>query len=391
MNRKIIITSIIAIIALVLVSTLLVARSVNSVESQLEAANKYITDGDYEKAILAFEKVLKIDENNIEARMGLAEVYVITDEIEKAIKYLEEVIEIDDEYVDAYIELGRILIEEGRLEEANKLLEKGLEKTGNEQIKALLESINGVDAETDTGENSLEEDSIDVEASEIGEIPLDDPEKIISFIDHNFEKCVRDFYGLGSKAIRWKDIGFKSELALSDEYGPIESFEDLQWFINLSHIYPGPGEDNYGVKGNLNSLSGLSKLKHIEFDYTKVEGNLSSLSGLNQLEYILIDSTQVEGNISNLSGLNQLKYIFLFGDNQIAGDVSSLSGLKQLEHIRIHSTKIKANLNSLSPLRQLKSIGLNGSQVEGDLNSLSDMKQLKLIYLSNTQVKGNLS
>jgi hypothetical protein len=49
MNRKIIITSIIAIIALALVSTLLVARSVNSVESQLEAANKYITDGDYGK------------------------------------------------------------------------------------------------------------------------------------------------------------------------------------------------------------------------------------------------------------------------------------------------------------------------------------------------------
>jgi len=156
MNRKIIITSIIALIALVLVSTLLVARSINSVEGQLEAANKYIMEGDYEKAILAFEKVLKIDENNIDARMGLAGVYVVTGETVKAIKYLEEVIEIDGTYVEAYTELGRILIEEGRLEEAIKVLEQGMERTGKESIKFLLES-----AIKEREEKKFEEDQVE--------------------------------------------------------------------------------------------------------------------------------------------------------------------------------------------------------------------------------------
>jgi len=152
MNRKAVITTIIAIIAIILVSTLLVARNQNNVPSQLGAANKHQAEGDYEKAILAFESVIKSDENNIEARMGLAKVYVITNKIEKALKYLKEVIEIDEAYSEAYIELGSLLTIEGRLDEAIKVFEKGLMRTDNEKIKTLLENIM-----TATEENIIEE------------------------------------------------------------------------------------------------------------------------------------------------------------------------------------------------------------------------------------------
>jgi len=141
MDRKKIIITITAMLALILVSTLFFARSPNDVESQLEAANKHLAEGDYEKVILAFESVIKFDENNIEARMGLAKTYVLTNEIEKAQNYLEEVIEIDEAYAEAYIELGSLSIEEGRVDEAIKVFEKGLQNTGNEKIKALLENI----------------------------------------------------------------------------------------------------------------------------------------------------------------------------------------------------------------------------------------------------------
>lgn len=140
MNRKKVITTIIAISALILVSTLLIARNQNNVPSQLEAANTHLAEGDYEKAILAFKSVIKSDENNIEARMGLAKTYVITNEIEQAQNYLEEVIEIDEAYTEAYIELGNLSIEEGRVDEAIKVFEKGLQNTGSEKIQALLEN-----------------------------------------------------------------------------------------------------------------------------------------------------------------------------------------------------------------------------------------------------------
>jgi len=101
MSRKLIIGIIIGVlVAAVATTTFLVSKSANSIEHQLELGYKYLEDGDYEEAILAFERALEIDENNIEAYIGLAETYVEMNEIDEAIDALEKAVDIDDDYKD---------------------------------------------------------------------------------------------------------------------------------------------------------------------------------------------------------------------------------------------------------------------------------------------------
>ena len=51
---------------------------------------KYLIDGKYEEAILAFNKAIKIEEKSTEARVYLAQGYVGNNEPDKAIEVLEE-------------------------------------------------------------------------------------------------------------------------------------------------------------------------------------------------------------------------------------------------------------------------------------------------------------
>ena len=106
-----------AIVAVAAVLVLLVAAGVAlamnlgqekiDIAEQLSLGEKYLLEMDYEKAILAFNKVIKVDPRNVKAYLGLADAYVGTGDIDKAIATLE----------------------------------KGLERTGDESIKAKLEAL----------------------------------------------------------------------------------------------------------------------------------------------------------------------------------------------------------------------------------------------------------
>ena len=77
------------------------------IAEQLSLGEKYLLEMDYEKAILAFNKVIKVDPRNVKAYLGLADAYVGTGDIDKAIKTLK----------------------------------KGLKLTGDESIRAKLERL----------------------------------------------------------------------------------------------------------------------------------------------------------------------------------------------------------------------------------------------------------
>lgn len=109
-DKKIIIAFVAALVLLVAV---VVALATNlgqekiDIAEQLSLGEKYLLEMDYEKAILAFNKVIKVDPRNVKAYLGLADAYVGTGDIDKAIATLE----------------------------------KGLELTGDESINAKLESL----------------------------------------------------------------------------------------------------------------------------------------------------------------------------------------------------------------------------------------------------------
>ena len=62
----------------------------SNLNEQLDLGDKYLSELDYEQAIIAYESAIKIDPMSVEAYLGLAEVYVAQGDYENAISVLEE-------------------------------------------------------------------------------------------------------------------------------------------------------------------------------------------------------------------------------------------------------------------------------------------------------------
>lgn len=130
---------IIIILGIVLVIILLIATVAvgndhakqNSPESQLALGEKYLSELDYENAILCFEKVIAIRPKNARAYLGLAEAYYTKEDLGKAIEILEkafketknpttgdrlnEIMVEAEENDDVFICLRRLLVEQLRV------------------------------------------------------------------------------------------------------------------------------------------------------------------------------------------------------------------------------------------------------------------------------------
>ncbi|KUO71427.1 MAG: hypothetical protein APF81_08985 [Desulfosporosinus sp. BRH_c37] len=104
-------------------------------DRELKLANKYLQDGKYQEAILAFEKVIQIEPKNIPARLGLGKVYVATKEFTKAETVLKEVIEIDQNNIPAREALFNVYLKEGNLDNAKTILKGISEVDPNKDVK----------------------------------------------------------------------------------------------------------------------------------------------------------------------------------------------------------------------------------------------------------------
>lgn len=59
------------------------------INRQMEQAQRFMLEEDYEQAIASYQFVIDIDPKNVEAYLGMAETYIAADEQEKAVKILE--------------------------------------------------------------------------------------------------------------------------------------------------------------------------------------------------------------------------------------------------------------------------------------------------------------
>ncbi|MDQ0287734.1 tetratricopeptide (TPR) repeat protein/uncharacterized protein YegL [Desulfofundulus luciae] len=143
------------------------------VNKQLELAVKYLSEGKFEEAVLAYNEVLKIDPKNLPAYKGLGKAYtlqgyyeeakrvyeqglnVVEDKAQlklalaglyvdenrpdRAIEVYKELIKADPGYLPAYEGLARLLLHQGKTEEAiNLLLECASINRDNERSYSLL-------------------------------------------------------------------------------------------------------------------------------------------------------------------------------------------------------------------------------------------------------------
>ena len=100
LNKKFIFIAIsLIVIGLIAALVLLIPTSAKAkkVEEQLNLGAKYLSELNYEQAIIAYEAVIKIDPKCEEAYLALADIYIATGEFEKA----EEVLKQAEETLDA--------------------------------------------------------------------------------------------------------------------------------------------------------------------------------------------------------------------------------------------------------------------------------------------------
>ena len=114
-------------------------------QEQYDLGVRYLSEGNYEEAIIAFTAVIEIDSKNVDAFLGRASAYIGSGETEEnlaaALADYQSVMELDDTRADAYLGMADVYIRQGDYEKAQDILERGYEKTGDQLISGKLEEI----------------------------------------------------------------------------------------------------------------------------------------------------------------------------------------------------------------------------------------------------------
>ena len=119
-TKRKLITIIIGIETVIIATLIIFLFYINSdtvrINRQLELAQRYLLEEDYEQAIAAFEIVIEIDPKNVDAYLGLAEAYVSADELGNAVRTLEKAAkQTDSEEVLVMLEMHTAEIEQRQL------------------------------------------------------------------------------------------------------------------------------------------------------------------------------------------------------------------------------------------------------------------------------------
>lgn len=141
-KRLVIICSIVAV-ALAIATCFLLYFNSSSVKyrKQYDLGTKYLAELDYDQAIVAFEKAIKIKPDNSDAYLGLADAYLGKSLTDKAIEILQQGYDKtkDSRLLDKLNELkGREIAEEVSVQDNSEDVSGGLSGTGEEFVNGIL-------------------------------------------------------------------------------------------------------------------------------------------------------------------------------------------------------------------------------------------------------------
>ena len=146
------------VLMLVLVSGLCACKSTEAKwQEQYDLGMKYVSEGNYEEAIIAFAAAIEIDPNNADAYIGRADAYMvwadtersggeITDEIMDWYQLAEadylSVLEAEPENAEIYKKLFELYRNTGDMDKAADILQEGIDACGSdEDLLSLAEEL----------------------------------------------------------------------------------------------------------------------------------------------------------------------------------------------------------------------------------------------------------
>lgn len=125
-------------------------------QEQYDLGVRYLSDGNYQEAIIAFTAAIEIDPKRVEAYMGRGDAYFSAGESEESLAAAQAdyktVIELDESYVQGYLSLADAYMQQGDLDAAVGLLQTALEKTGQDQ--AIADKLGEIESMQPGDENS---------------------------------------------------------------------------------------------------------------------------------------------------------------------------------------------------------------------------------------------
>ena len=124
-------------------------KSGGSWQEQYDLGVRYLSEGNYEEAVIAFTAAIEIDPKRPEAFLGRGSAYIgageTAENLAAAQADYEKALELDDTNAEAYLGLADVYIRQGEYDKAQELLRQALDRTGGDERIAdkLAELENG--------------------------------------------------------------------------------------------------------------------------------------------------------------------------------------------------------------------------------------------------------
>ncbi|ORY73753.1 L domain-like protein [Neocallimastix californiae] len=145
---------------------------------------------------------------------------------------------------------------------------------------------------------------------------------------------------------------------------------------------------NTSIKGNINIMRDLYKIKKIDLSKTNIFGDISYYNNSSIKD---ISMTSIKGDVNDIFSISyNLEYINI-SNTLINGKLqSNIYGLQKLKSINFSNTAISGNLSkNIKNLKNLKEINISQTNANGIIPSeIVNLKKLTLFDIHNTKIKG---
>lgn len=140
-------------------------------QEQYDLGMRYLSEGNYEEAIIAFTVAIEIDSKQALAYVGRGQAYVLSGETEENILAaqtdFETAAQLDESNPEAWLELAYVFVRQGDYEKALEIIQRGAECTdGNAAIAEKKDEIENLLSESSSkndsgGDNIQTQDNFD--------------------------------------------------------------------------------------------------------------------------------------------------------------------------------------------------------------------------------------